>query len=70
MNACAAKDYAREDARLNKTYGDLVGKLSVERKRQLKEVQLAWMKFRDLQCDFDSFESQAEPFIHLFVLVV
>lgn len=58
MNVCAAKDYEREDVRLNQNYKDLVGKLDAERKSQLKEVQLAWIKFRDMQCDFDSTQYQ------------
>lgn len=54
MNTCAAKDYERDDARLNKTYKELVGKLEKDRRDKVKEVQIAWIKYRDLQCDFDS----------------
>lgn len=54
MNVCAGKDYEREDARLNKTYKELVAKLEKDRREKLKEIQLAWIKYRDLQCDFDS----------------
>jgi len=58
MNTCAAKDYEREDARLNQNYKELVAKLDAERKSQLKGVQLAWIKFRDLQCEYDSAQYQ------------
>lgn len=54
MNACAGKEYEREDARLNKTYKELTAKLEKDRREKLKEIQLAWIKYRDLQCDFDS----------------
>lgn len=54
MNTCAAKDYDREDARMNKTYKELVSKLEKDRREKLKEIQIAWIKYRDLQCDFDS----------------
>lgn len=54
MNVCSAKDYEREDARLNKTYKELVAKLEKDRREKLKEIQLVWIKYRDLQCDFDS----------------
>lgn len=54
MNVCAGKDYENEDARLNKTYKELVGKLDKDRREKLKEIQLVWIKYRDLQCDFDS----------------
>jgi len=54
MNTCAAKDYEREDSRLNKTYKELVAKLEKDRREKVKEIQIAWIKYRDLQCDFDS----------------
>jgi uncharacterized protein YecT (DUF1311 family) len=53
MNACAAKQYQREDVRLNKYYKDLVGKLGPSEKERLKAAQRAWIKFRDLQCEFE-----------------
>lgn len=54
MNVCAGKDYQREDATLNKRYKELVAKLEKDRRAKLKQVQVTWIKYRDLQCDFDS----------------
>jgi uncharacterized protein YecT (DUF1311 family) len=54
MNTCAARDYEREDARLNKNYRELVGKLEPARRGKLRDVQLTWLKFRDQQCDFQT----------------
>lgn len=54
MNICASKDFEREDARLNKNYRELQAKLEGDRRTGLREVQLAWIKFRDLQCDFQA----------------
>ena len=54
MNICAGKDFEREDARLNKNYRELQAKLEGDRRTALREVQLAWLKFRDLQCDFQA----------------
>lgn len=54
MNICAGKDYERDDARLNKTYKELVAKLEKSRREKIKEIQIVWIKYRDLQCDFDS----------------
>lgn len=54
MNQCAARDYAREDARLNRNYAVLMAKLESERRSKLREAEQAWLNFRDLQCDFDS----------------
>ncbi|CAN5419190.1 lysozyme inhibitor LprI family protein [soil metagenome] len=56
MNICSGKDYEREDARLNKNYRDLVAKLEKAERDKLRDLQLAWLKFRDLQCDFQSMQ--------------
>ena len=52
MNACAAQAYARSDASLNRSYGELMQKLPAGRKAGLREVQRAWLRYRDLHCGF------------------
>ena len=52
MNDCAGKEYKAADAVLNQVYRQLVAKLDDEEKSQLKEAQTAWLKYRDLNCDF------------------
>jgi len=52
MNDCAGKEYKAADAALNQVYRQLVSMLDDEEKSQLKEVQTAWLKYRDLNCDF------------------
>ena len=67
MNMCAGKDAGREDALLNKNYKELVDKLVGKEKVQIKTVQLAWIKFRDLQCHFESdgYEGGSmQPLVH------
>ena len=54
LNGCAVKEYEREDAGLNKTYKELVANLEQDRREKIRAIQLAWIKYRDLQCDFDS----------------
>lgn len=54
MNACAARDYDREDKRLNQTYRDLLTKIESAKREKLREVQRAWLSYRDLNCDFQS----------------
>lgn len=54
LNQCAAAEYAAQDKRLNQLYGDYRKRLDDGQKLQLKEVQLAWIKFRDLACAFES----------------
>jgi len=52
MTQCAGKNYQAADAVLNQVYQRLVSMLSNEEKVQLKEAQTAWLKYRDLNCDF------------------
>jgi uncharacterized protein YecT (DUF1311 family) len=54
MNACAANEYQREDAKLNEYYKALAGKLGPSEKERLKAAQRAWIKFRDLQCELEA----------------
>jgi len=54
LNQCAAADYASQDKRLNQLYSDYRKRLEGEQKQQLKDVQLAWIKYRDLACAFES----------------
>jgi uncharacterized protein YecT (DUF1311 family) len=50
MNQCASIDLGRETKKLNKTYNNFKAKLNPTQKQQFKEVQLAWIKFKDLAC--------------------
>lgn len=52
MNMCWGKEYKAADAKLNKTYQDFMAKLDESEKGQLKNAQLAWLKYRDSNCDF------------------
>lgn len=54
MNQCASLDLDRETKTINKTYNDLRKKLNHSQKQQLKELQLAWIKFKDLACEFEA----------------
>lgn len=56
MKQCASRDLNREDARLNKSYRDLLAKLEPARREKLREVQRVWLTFRDLNCEFQSAE--------------
>ena len=52
MNMCWGKEYKAADARLNKTYQDFMSKLEESEKVQLKNAQQAWLKYRDVNCEF------------------
>ena len=52
MNMCWGKEYKAADARLNSVYRQFLSKLSQEETAQLKTAQLAWLKYRDANCEF------------------
>lgn len=52
MNICWGKQYKAADAQLNVVYREFMSKLGPEETAQLKTAQLAWLKFRDANCEF------------------
>ena len=52
MNICWGKEYKAADATLNQVYGQLIRKLDEADKAQLKQVESAWLKYRDANCEF------------------
>ena len=52
MNDCAGREYKKTDLELNQTYQKLVAMLDADEKAQLKEVETAWIKYRDANCEF------------------
>lgn len=52
MNMCWGNQYKAADARLNAVYREFLSKLSQEETAQLKNAQLAWLKYRDANCEF------------------
>ena len=51
MNMCWGKEYKAADTSLNEAYRRFAAKLDDEEKAQLKNAQLAWLKYRDANCD-------------------
>lgn len=54
MNQCALTQFQQLDEEFNKVYREYRSRLDDRQKQQLKEAQLAWVKFRDLACNFES----------------
>jgi uncharacterized protein YecT (DUF1311 family) len=54
LNACAAADLKKADGDLNSAYNQYRRRLEPEQKEQLKDAQMAWIKFRDAACVFES----------------
>lgn len=53
MTQCAHREFVKADAELNKFYNRFAAKLDEEKRAQLKEAELAWIKYRDATCDFE-----------------
>lgn len=51
---CNQDDLARWDRKLNDDYTKLMSVYAEHDRTKLKELQLAWIKFRDLNCSFDN----------------
>jgi len=51
-NECYKAEYLKSDAKLNATYHALRQKLSSQSREKLRNAQLAWIKFRDANCEF------------------
>lgn len=51
MNECADREYRKADAELNRVYQQLM-RASGGSDARLKTAQLAWIKFRDAECDY------------------
>lgn len=54
MNACEGQRWRDADRELNQVYQSLTPNLSGSRRQQLVDAQLAWIEFRDTECEFSS----------------
>ena len=52
MLDCIGAETKRQDIRLNNAYKNVIGLIPPQRQKQLQETQRAWIKYRDLNCDF------------------
>jgi uncharacterized protein YecT (DUF1311 family) len=70
-SGCARREYEAADAELNKAYNRLAGVLNADEKALLKESELAWIKYRDSNCVFESSQyagGTMRPMIESFCL--
>ncbi|MDR0716582.1 MAG: lysozyme inhibitor LprI family protein [Azoarcus sp.] len=54
MNRCHASEYKAADRTLNDVYASYRATLDETRKKSLANAQNAWIKYRDLSCDFET----------------
>ncbi|MBN3943216.1 MAG: lysozyme inhibitor LprI family protein [Nostoc sp.] len=52
INECTKLSYQNADKKLNQVYQQLISTLERPRKQKLIAAQLAWLKFRDTNCEF------------------
>jgi uncharacterized protein YecT (DUF1311 family) len=53
MNDCAGREYRTADQKLNQVYRQLQSKLRGKQKQRMTNAQLAWIKFRDANCNYE-----------------
>jgi uncharacterized protein YecT (DUF1311 family) len=51
---CAAREYKQADAELNKVYQQVLKQEDAGGQARLKTAQLAWLKFRDTECEYEA----------------
>ena len=54
MDECSTQALNKADAELNQTYIDYRNRLNKAQQNQIRDVQLAWIKYRDLSCKYAS----------------
>lgn len=67
MNECAGKESEKADRELNNYYDRLSAKLHGAHKQTLKAAQLAWVKFRDADCEYQTYlfrDGTIYPLLH------
>lgn len=70
-SGCAHQEHLAADAELNKAYNRLAGVLDADEKALLKTSELAWIKYRDTSCVFESSQyagGTMRPMIESFCL--
>jgi uncharacterized protein YecT (DUF1311 family) len=71
LNGCAARAREKADAELNKVYRELLKDTGATERAKLRAAQLAWLKFRDTQCDYESVGNKggsSYPMVYSFCL--
>ncbi len=71
MNVCADREFKNADAALNRLYNQLMAQVDEDGKAKIKSVELAWLKYRDSNCDYEAsvYEGGSiKPMIYSFCL--
>jgi uncharacterized protein YecT (DUF1311 family) len=57
LNLAAGQEYQDADKELNRVYNQLKGRLDKDERKKLVAAEQAWIKYRDTECEFRSFEN-------------
>lgn len=70
LNECAAKEFRKADAELNKVYNHILSSLNQKNQSNLREAQRAWVVYRDANCsaEADYHGGSMAPMIYSFCL--
>ncbi|MGI9106699.1 MAG: lysozyme inhibitor LprI family protein [Pyrinomonadaceae bacterium] len=71
LNRCAARASDKADAELNKVYQQLMKDAGSAERVKLRAAQLAWIKFRDTHCDYETVDHKGGsiyPMVYSFCL--
>ena len=55
MRQCNAEEFRIYDQALNESYRQLMQRLDPTERRNLREAQRAWIRYRDAECRFEGF---------------
>ena len=58
MNRCAAENYERADAELNRVYKQEIAELDAHSQQLLKTAQRDWIAFRDDECKYQNVQNE------------
>lgn len=56
MNEQAGREYKAADAKLNAAYKQVLAAAGGEQKSKIVDAELAWIKYRDKNCDAEAFQ--------------
>jgi uncharacterized protein YecT (DUF1311 family) len=68
---CAGREYKKADAELNRVYQQVLKQEDAGGQARLKAAQLAWLKFRDTECEYEAGDylgGTMRPMIEAFCL--
>lgn len=71
MNVCAGRDFQRADEELDADLAKILPRLDALEQDLFKQAQLAWTKFRDAECEFQSSFTRGgtvQPMVHAYCL--